>query len=326
MPATTPTEQSEPTGPQAVEEPVARRDWTADVALVLVAVMWGVNIPVMKHGVELIDKLAFNSIRLTFSAIVLGVLTLIERKPSKPDAQWVRIIGVVFVSGFIYQLCFVLGVGETRAGNTALILSTTPMWTALLAWLAGLERLPAVAWAGLVVTFVGTLLVAVDPTQLDFGSRYFAGNMTILLASFLWALGAVLSKPLLEQISPTHMAFLAATITLPFHYLIAGSKTLDGFRIMSGDLTALVCVAYSGLFSTGLAYAFWNYGVRKVGPSQASIYQNLVPMIALTAGWFVLGESITLIQIPGGILILGGLLIMRRGRANRPSVKWGAKQ
>lgn len=315
MPYTTPKDQPEPVCAEPASPPVERRDWTADVALVLVAIMWGVNIPIMKHGVELIDKLAFNSIRLTFSAVVLGVLAWLENKPSRPDAQWVRIIGVVFVSGFIYQLCFVLGVGETRAGNTALILSTTPMWTALLAWLAGLERLPAIAWAGLVVTFMGTILVAVDPTQLDFGSRYFAGNMTILLASFLWALGAVLSKPLLEQISPTRMAFLAATVTLPFHYLIAGGKTLDGLRIMSSDPMATACVAYSGLFSTGLAYAFWNYGVRKVGPSQASIYQNLVPMIAITAGWFVLREAITPVQIPGGILILGGLLIMRRGRA-----------
>ena len=320
MPYTTPKNQLEPVRAEPAPSPAERRDWKADVALVLVAIMWGVNIPIMKHGVELIDKLAFNSIRLTFSAVVLGVLAWLENKPSKPDAQWVRIIGAVFVSGFIYQLCFVLGVGETRAGNTALILSTTPMWTALLAWLAGLERLPAIAWTGLVVTFVGTILVAVDPTQLDFGSRYFAGNMTILLASFLWALGAVLSKPLLEQISPTRMAFLAATVTLPFHYLIAGGKTLDGFRIMGSDLNATACVAYSGLFSTGLAYAFWNYGVRKVGPSQASIYQNLVPMIAITAGWFVLSEAITPIQIPGGILILGGLLIMRRGRA-RPETK-----
>lgn len=317
MPHSPPERQPEPLGAQPASLEPDRRDWTADIALVLVAVMWGVNIPIMKHGVGLIDRLAFNSIRLTFSALVLGILAWLENKPTSPKARWARIVGVVFVTGFVYQLCFVLGVGETRAGNTALILSTTPMWTALLAWLARLERLPRVAWVGLLVTFIGTILVAVDPTQLDFGSRYFAGNMTILLASFLWALGAVLSKPLLEQISPTRMAFLAATVTLPFHYLIAGEKSLEGFHTITSNLTAAGCVAYSGLFSTGLAYAFWNYGVRKVGPSQASIYQNLVPMIALTAGWFVISESVTLIQIPGGILILGGLLIMRRGRVKQ---------
>ncbi len=299
---------------EVVPEADKPRDVRADLALVAVAVMWGVNIPIMKHGVGLIDRLAFNSMRLTFSAIVLGILVWIEARPTSKNAQWGRILGVAFLSGFVYQLCFVLGVGKTAAGNTALILSTTPMWTALLAWMMRLERLPRIAWIGLTVTFVGTILVAVDPTKLDFGARYFQGNMTILLASFLWALASVLSKPLLEQISPTRMAFLSAAITLPAHYAIAGSHTLGGLRTITTDMTALGCVAYSGLFSTGLAYAFWNYGVRKVGPSQASIYQNLVPMIALTAGWFVLNESMTLIQIPGGIAILGGLVLMRRGR------------
>ena len=136
----------------------------------------------------------------------------------------------------------------------------------------------------------------------------------MLAASAMWSLGAVLSKPLFEFISPTRLAFLSATLTLPAHYAIAGRTSLDGLKVISQDPIAFGCLAYSGLFSTGLAYALWNYGVRKVGPSHSSIYQNFVPLVALTSGWFILNELPTVMQIPGGILIIAGLVIMRRGR------------
>lgn len=62
---------SEPTSPPA-------RDIRADIALLSVAFMWGINIPIMKYGIGFVDRLAFNAIRLTLSALVLGVMAWVE--------------------------------------------------------------------------------------------------------------------------------------------------------------------------------------------------------------------------------------------------------
>ncbi|MFK7820100.1 MAG: DMT family transporter [Planctomycetaceae bacterium] len=299
--------------PEPVEE--NPRAWTADLALFSVAVMWGINVPVIKRGVELIDRLAFNSLRLTLSAAILGLLVLMERQ-SKPveNRPWMKILLVAVITGFVYQLTFVLGVPRTLAGNTALILSATPMWTALIAWLIGMDRLPPIAWAGLIVTCAGAGLIAFSPSTTNLGSEYLMGNLLILGASLLWAVGSILTKPLFEYITPTRLAFLSAVVTLPAHYAVAGSTTLDAIQVIRTNPLAFWLVAYSGLFSTGFAYALWNYGVGKVGPSHASIYQNLVPIVALTSGLFIVDEIPGGVQIPGGILILGGLILMRRGR------------
>lgn len=286
----------------------------ADLALLSTALIWGVNIPIMKHGVELIDRLGFNAMRMTLSAVVLGCMVIAERKTAASDAPWRRILLIAVLGGFFYQVTFVMGIRLTLAGNTALIIASTPVWTALLAWCMGVERLPPLAWGGLFVTCIGAAIVTLDPAELDLTGQTFQGNLLILAASFLWATSSVLSKPLFEFVTPTRFAFLSAAVTLPGHYAIAGTKFTEGLRIAGSNPTAFWCVVYSGLFSTGLAYAFWNYGLRKVGPSHSSIYANLVPVVALLGGWLVLDEVVTSMQIPGGILILGGILIMRRSR------------
>jgi drug/metabolite transporter (DMT)-like permease len=69
---------------------------------------------------------------------------------------------------------------------------------------------------------------------------------------------------------------------------------------------------FSGALSTGLAYALWNVAVNVVGPARTSAFNNLVPFVALATGYVLLGEPVTGIQLAGGLLIIGGLWLVRR--------------
>jgi drug/metabolite transporter (DMT)-like permease len=71
---------------------------------------------------------------------------------------------------------------------------------------------------------------------------------------------------------------------------------------------------YSGVFSTGIAYVTWHVGVRRLGGSHASVYQNVVTLVAVLGGWIGLGEPVLTSQLIGGLLMLVGLLLMRRSR------------
>ena len=76
----------------------------------------------------------------------------------------------------------------------------------------------------------------------------------------------------------------------------------------------MAAIIYSGIFSTGVAYATWHAGVRAVGGSHASVYQNVVTLVAVIGGWLVLKEQPMSAQIFGGLLTIVGLFLMRRGR------------
>ena len=300
----------------------------ADVCLLSVAFIWGINMAVMKMGITIIEPFAFNSVRLTLSAMTLGLCVWLEQRrrtiePSPPSAphsvpsyskKWAVVIAFGLLSGGFYQILFAIGMDRTTAGDSALIMSSIPMWTALLAFIFLEEKLKKI-WVGLTITFVGTLVVTLQRSGIDFSNENLIGNTIILIAALAWSTGVIISRPLMKTISPIQLAFLATLGTLPIHYLLAWIFETDGLRNLNQP-EILFCIAYSGIFSTGLAYAMWNYGVYKLGASHASVYQNLVPLVALAAAWISpLKEKINAIQILGGFLIIFGLLVTQKLRA-----------
>jgi drug/metabolite transporter (DMT)-like permease len=71
---------------------------------------------------------------------------------------------------------------------------------------------------------------------------------------------------------------------------------------------------FSGGLVVGLMFVLWNQGVRRVGSSNTAVYYYLVPVVALVAGVVILGEPITVLQVGGGGLIIGGLVLVRRSK------------
>ena len=119
-----------------------------------VAVIWGLNMPIMKFSLARVDPFLFNAMRLAISAVVLGLIVWWrgdpivdwESKERSPRKQMFLIVLFAFLTGFAYQVLFLLGIDRTSAGNTALIMSALPMWTALLAMLLINEKLSRNAW------------------------------------------------------------------------------------------------------------------------------------------------------------------------------------
>jgi drug/metabolite transporter (DMT)-like permease len=288
---------------------------------------------VMKLALNGMDLFLFNAIRLTLSAIVLGVCVWLRTRSRSEAAiadqakldqaappffkKWLTIATFSIMAGGVYQILFAVGMNRTTAGNTALIMSSMPMWTAVLAFCLLREKLGR-AWIGLTITFLGTIVVTLQKGGMSFGSENLAGNGLVLLAALAWALGAVVSRPMLRFVSPIRLAFYSTVGTLPIHFVMAMINGESSGEVQVWDWQLISCILYSGIFSTGVAYAMWNYGVQQLGPSHASVYQNLVPLIALIAAWFFLSEIISPVQIFGGAMIIVGLFITRR---LRPSAK-----
>jgi len=287
-----------------------------DAALLLVALIWGVNIPIMKSGLELVDVFAFNAIRLTVSALVLATLALRERRrgilPS-PSLRFHEVLLYSLVISAIYNVCFLLGMAKTTPGNTALIIATVPMWTALIARIFLGEQLAWLGWGGLLTALCGTVIVALQKGDAAVGTEHLIGNMTILGAALLWAGGTVYSRKLLPRISSMQLSASAAVLALPVHLLLSiGHWEGTGPALQTPSLWLMIL--YSGTLSSGLALPLWNFGVRHAGAAHAAVIQNLIPLIAIVAAWASRGDPVTIPQIWGGILILGGLITMRMTR------------
>lgn len=294
-------------------------NWSADVILFATALVWGINILVFKLAIGELNPWVFNTLRLVFATLTLVTLAILEARfrpwgHRTAPVSWPRVAAFSLLTGFVYMVIFVLGIARTTAGNTALIFASLPIWVALLSRAFLRERLPPVAWYGLLVTLLGTMIVIAQGGSISFSGEYFAGNLLVLLATLAWGLGTVLSRPLLESLSPLRLASISAVLTLPLHFVVAAPYFAATFsKPIEGAMFA--AIVYSGVFSTGLAYATWHMGVRAVGGSHAAVFQNVVTLIAVAGGWLVLDEPILVAQIIGGLLTIAGLLLMRRGRS-----------
>lgn len=303
-----------PSTPQAI---TARQRLLADASLLITTILWGANIPVVKFASGQMEPLVFNACRMVLSTLALGTLAAIEsRFVAQPSQRFSASRFVIFalISGLFYPLMFMWGIERTTAGNTALLLSSMPLWTATISAFFLKERLPPVTWVAFAIAFAGTAIVVVAGGKVHFSSDNLVGNLLITAAAMLWASGTVISGPLLKQISPLRLAFFSSLLTTPIHLIIVSHKLTAALPLFR-DPNILWALIYSGVFSTGVAYATWHVGVRRLGGSHASIYQNVVTLVAVIGGWMVLGEPILGSQIVGGILMISGLLLMRIGRS-----------
>jgi drug/metabolite transporter (DMT)-like permease len=83
------------------------------------------------------------------------------------------------------------------------------------------------------------------------------------------------------------------------------------------NVAALVSVA---LFSSVLAYIFWNRGVEVVGANVAGLFVHLMPVYGIVLAWLFLGERLANFHVAGIALILTGIWITSRYRAGRSAV------
>ena len=328
--------------------PTVRPLWLADLTLLLVAIIWGVNIPVMKVALRTIDAYAFNAIRLVVSSAVLIFFARREFLNGIRPASTLSKRNVCIYASVVsmaYQLLFLLAISRATSADVALIMATVPMWTAIGARFFLKEILPLLAWVGLIMAFSGTMIVtlhkAPTPTNgntVESGgqviaettavsvpvqqheseaSRRLLGNLFALSAALAWAAGTVFSRPLLGKISPIQLSACSATLGLPFHIIIAlviGWDSVPASAAAMKDVSLVTCTLYSGILSTGLALAMWSYGVKHAGAAQAAMIQNLTPVVAMAAAWVWLGETINSAQALGGGMIISGLFIMHRSR------------
>ncbi len=288
-----------------------------DPGLLIVVVIWGLNFPLIKVPLEVMHPFAVNLLRFAIGAIVLGALWTVEaRRQGIPfleplRGRWAALVGLGLLGHVAYQALFILGVARTAAGSAALLLASSPVWTALLSHVSGQERLRAGRALGLALSAAGVVVVVLGGRgAVEFSGETFVGNMLMLGSALAWALYTVLSRPLLTGgTAPLPLTFFSVMMGLPF--IVALGLPTVGAGIARAGPAEWGALLFSGVLSNGIANVLWYGGVRRVGPAATAAFSNLVPFVALLASWLLLGEAVTLPQFAGGALIIGGLWVVR---------------
>ena len=292
------------------------RDRTAYLALLGMAVCFGGTWPAGKLAVEEVGPFTVAAVRFTVATALLAVWVAWRhgpiRAPGWSNVPLVLAMGATAVAG--YNILFLYGLELAPASDGAVIVpGFAPVFTVLLGWAVLRERVSRPAVVGLVVAFVG-LVVVVKPGG-DLDADRLAGIALFVAGAFCWAIYLLIGRPAIARFGAvTSTLYATATGTamlIPFSLAEQGWNDLEDAR---GD--AWLPMLYLAVFGTVLAFVFFYEGVSRIGPARSSAFAMLVPIFGVLASVVLLGEDVGVNLVLGGAAILAGLWLI-----NRPVVR-----
>lgn len=284
----------------------------AELAVLGVMVVWAGNFIVVKSALEVLPPVGFTFLRFALaSATLMLLLRWREGSIGLPRRDLVAICGLGALGFGLYQILWTTGLQQIAAGDSALIIASTPVLVAFLAVIARSDVLTPGKLIGGVVSFLGVAAVIASGPGLSIGGSL-VGEAITLLAAICWSIYTAFGAPFLRRHSPlktTAWATVAGTVVLA---PLAATQlaSVGGPTLTPGVVGAIL---YSGFLAAGVANVIVLNGVRVVGPTRTSAYQFLVPALAVGLAFLFLAEPIRLGQVLGGVVIIVGVLITRGG-------------
>ncbi len=287
----------------------------AYLALLFTTLTWGVT-PVFVRAFSLaagpVDALLIRTVAV---AIVFAIVMLPTSGFRVAAKDWPRLLFVSLVGVLGYFVFSVYGFVDAPAGVGTLIMSTQPLLIAILARFAGTEKLTITTIIGLLVSFVGSiLLVSGDDlaTATSSTAEVVFGCVLIFLAGICWALFVVYSRSLIQTYGPVKITGLSNILIVPPLLLMllvpqlgaAPLQTLAGL-----DTEAWASLIFLTFIGATLSVVTWNFAAAFLRPSMLGAALYVVPVLAVFAGWAMLDEKITVHIIIAAVIILAGVAI-----------------
>jgi drug/metabolite transporter (DMT)-like permease len=294
----------------------------AVAALAAAGLLWGTTVPLSKLALAWLPPGWLTVIRFGLAAAIL--LAVAGRRGGLRPAFTPAVLaaGALGYGGSV--MVQNAGIARTSVTHAALLIGAVPVLVAVIAaaWYRAVAA--PVAWLGFAVSLGGVGLVTVGGGG---GGATMAGDGLVLVSLLLSATVTVAQGRLLtgrDPVAVTAVQFLGATVgALPVAVFTEGTPAMPGSTGPAG-LGAVLAVVALALGGTLAPFTLFAFGQSRVSAEVAGGFLNLEPLVGAIAGAVAFGDPVGLVQVAGGLAILGGiglsslpLIAGRRAEARR---------
>lgn len=241
--------------------------------------------------------------RAVLAAVLIGCYLIIT-KQKIPFGNIKKQVPLLLLSGVAMGFNWILlfeAYKYTTVSVATLSYYFAPVIVTVVCPLLFKEKMGAKEWICFIMSTVGIVLIT-GIGDFSAGSSHFKGILFGLGAACLYATVILLNKFIkgVEGIHRTFLQFLSAIAVLLPYVLLTSGITLGGL-----DTKGAVSLLIVGIVHTGITYCLYFSSLKELPGQKAAILSYIDPLVAVVISVAVLGESITLLQLLGGFLILG---------------------
>jgi drug/metabolite transporter (DMT)-like permease len=276
--------------------------------LLATVLLWALNFSaskyILEHGFE---PIPYSVLRYGAAGALFMLVVLAVERTVRIGTRDFRLVAAAVVLLVANQLSFVYALDLSTATTVALLFGTLPIWTALLARVAGVERLGTRFWIAAVLSFAGVALVTAGS---DGGlSGNVLGNILAVAGAATWGGYSVLIKPLMERYSPYRLSAILLFAVFAVLGVVGVGKVAEQPLALGG--LVWLAFAFAVLGPLVLTNVLWFSAIDRVGPSRAALFANLQPFLAAIIALVLLSEELTMLQVAGGLAIGAGIAFSR---------------
>lgn len=277
-------------------------------------VVWGASFIATKVALRDVSPVTIVWLRFAMGVVILGATVARRGRFALPHwREWGYFALLGFLGITFHQWLQSNGLQTSEAGTTAWIVATTPVFMALLGWLALKEGLSLARIGGITMAFIGVLLVVSkgDLASVSVGKFGAPGDVLILISSINWAVFSVLSRRGLKSHPASLMMFYVMTSGWLFTSILFFTGTDPG-EMANLTLNGWIGIVFLGVFCSGLAYIAWYDALQSLSAAQTGSFLYIEPLVAAVVAFFVLNEAIVPASLLGGGIILFGVWLVNR--------------
>ncbi|MCL7745568.1 DMT family transporter [Halalkalibacter alkaliphilus] len=282
------------------------------ILMILVVVMYSGNILVGKFINELSPfTIAFFRLLIAFVVLFpIGFHSAWKHRSTflkyKKPLLLMTLTGVTFFNTFIYG-----ALQFTTASNVAVLETVIPALTVVLSALLLKERLQGIQWSGVLISIIGAVWVVIDGKITNFLlMNWNVGDVLMIGAIICWAIYSIVVKQYIHLFPPFGsilvMTGISVFVLLPFVLI---EWFITGLPVLAATPSYVMSLLFMGIFPSFIALIFFNRAVASLGASQASVFLNLLPVFTMLGAYLWLGESISVMQIIGALIVILGVML-----------------
>lgn len=257
-----------------------------------------------KYGVDHLSLLLF---RMIFSLPVYLTIILWKKpnysvQTTKGDYIWIVVLG--FVGYYLASLFDFMGLRYIKAGLERIILFIYPTIVVLLSWLIFGKKLNKAQVLAILITYMGVVITFWGDLGLTEKNIYWGGFLVFLsaLTYASYVVGSGWLIPKFGVLRFTSYAMIVSTCCVVVHYLIAGDHNPFQFSREVYWLGAAMAI-----FATLIPSFLVSAAIQYLGASTFSIFGSLGPISTIILAYVLLGESITILQFLGMMVVILGV-------------------